>query len=204
MTSPAIRVLLADDHQILREGVRRLLEDRRAEGPVIEIVGEADTGPRAVTLLGELKPDVVVLDLAMPGLSGIDVCRQARLAGVGVVILTMHVSAEHVRRARAAGAGAYVVKGSGISDLADAIQSVHSGGVGPFPVTAPDPLDRLTAREREVLVEVVQGRSNREIASRLDISIHTVNTHRIHLMEKLGVHDAVALARLAFGAGLLS
>jgi DNA-binding NarL/FixJ family response regulator len=197
-------VLLADDHQILREGVRRLLEEWKREESPIAIAGEAETGPEAIALLGQLAPDVIVLDLALPGLSGIEVCRRAHAVGVRVVILTMHVSAEHVRRARAAGASAYVVKGSGISALADAIRRVAAGGECPFPETPDDPLERLTAREREVLVEVAQGRSNREIASRLDISIHTVNTHRIHLMEKLGVHDAVALARAAFSAGLLS
>lgn len=200
---PPIRVLLVDDHQILREGVRRLLEEWKQEEAAITIAGEAETVPDAMASLGQLSPDVVVLDLALPGLSGIEVCRRAHGAGVRVVILTMHVSAEHVRRARAAGAAAYVVKGSGISALADAIRRVAAGGEGPFPETPEDPLERLTAREREVLVEVAHGRSNREIASRLDISIHTVNTHRIHVMEKLGVHDAVALTRMAFSAGLL-
>lgn len=199
-----IRVVLADDHQILREGVRHLLEEQTEQGSPIEVVGEAETGPEASALLDRLTPDVMVVDLALPGFSGIEVCRQARLAGVAVVILTMHVSAEHVRRARAAGAAAYVVKGSGISALAEAIRQVAAGAQGPFPDTTADPLARLTTREREVLVEVAHGRSNREIASRLDISIHTVNTHRIHLMEKLGVHDAVALARLALLGGLLS
>jgi two-component system, NarL family, response regulator NreC len=197
-----IRCLLADDHRILREGVRLLLERDRGS-PKLEIVGEAENGPEAVELLEDLRPDVAVLDLALPGLGGLEVCREARGGGARVVILTMHVSAEHVRRAREAGADGYVVKGSGVSDLAAAVRRVVAGQPGPFP-QVDDPIGALTAREREVLVEVAQGRSNREIAGRLGISIHTVNTHRIHLMEKLGVHDAIALARLAISAGLLS
>jgi len=96
-----------------------------------------------------------------------------------------------------------VVKGSGVSALAEAIRVVVAGGAGPFPALAPDLLSKLTAREREVLVEVAQGHTNKEIADRLSISIHTVNSHRIHIMEKLAVHDAVALTRLAVAAGLL-
>ncbi|HUB08609.1 MAG TPA: response regulator transcription factor [Myxococcales bacterium] len=198
----AIRCLLADDHRILREGVRLLLARDRGSPP-LEIAGEAENGREAVELLCRLRPDVAVLDLALPGLGGLEVCREARSGGARVVILTMHVSAEHVRRAREAGADGYVVKGSGVSDLAAAVRRVVAGQSGPFP-EVDDPIGALTAREREVLVEVAQGRSNREIAGRLGISIHTVNTHRIHLMEKLGVHDAIALARLAISAGLLS
>ncbi|MHB8418283.1 MAG: response regulator [Myxococcales bacterium] len=198
----AIRCLLADDHRILREGVRLLLQRDRAS-PALEIAGEAESGPEALALLGRLRPDVAVLDLALPGLGGLAVCCKARAAGVRVVILTMHVSAEHVRRAREAGADGYVVKGSGVSDLAAAIRRVVAGERGPFP-EVDDPIGALTAREREVLVEVASGRSNREIAGRLGISIHTVNTHRMKLMEKLGVHDAIALAHLAMRAGLLS
>jgi DNA-binding NarL/FixJ family response regulator len=198
----AIRVVLADDHQILREGVTLLLQQWKGP-PSLEVVGEAGTGPAAVEMVAALKPHVLVVDLALPGLGGIEVCRRVRQGGAGVVVLTMHVSAEHVRLAREAGAAAYVVKGSGISELADAISRVASGGTGPFPYDGADPLLRLTVRGREVLSEVALGRSNREIALYLGISMHTVNTHRVHLMEKLGVHDAVALTRLALTAGLL-
>jgi len=197
-----IRALVVDDHQILREGVRMLLS-QGSETPAIEVVGEAATGNEALALLASQNPDVVVLDLALPGVLGIEVCKQARARGVRVVILTMHVSSEHIRRAREAGADGYVVKGSGVSELAHAIRQVVAGGPGPFPAVVPDLISKLTAREREILVEVAQGHSNREIATRLGISMHTVNTHRIHVMEKLEVHDAVALTRLAVNAGLL-
>ena len=202
MSGRPIRALIVDDHQILREGVRLLL-GQGTGAPAIEVVGEAATGTEALALLTTLQPDVLVLDLALPGVLGIDVCVAARARGVRVVILTMHVSPEHVRRARAAGADGYVVKGSGVSALAQAIRQVMAGGAGPFPEAEPDLLSRLTVREREVLLEVAQGSSNRDIASRLGISVHTVNTHRIHVMEKLGVHDAVTLGRLAVKLGLL-
>jgi DNA-binding NarL/FixJ family response regulator len=200
--TPSIRVVLADDHQILREGVTLLLQQWKGP-PALAVVGEAGTGPEAVEMVTALRPQVLVVDLALPGLGGIEVCRRVRQGGTAVVVLTMHVSAEHVRLAREAGAAAYVVKGSGISELAEAISRVAAGGAGPFPHYASDPLLRLTVREREVLSEVARGRSNREIARDLGISMHTVNTHRVHLMEKLGVHDAVALTRLALAAGLL-
>jgi DNA-binding NarL/FixJ family response regulator len=200
--SNAIRAVIVDDHQILREGVRLLLS-QGSETPAIEVVGEAADGAEAIALLESKKPDVVVLDLALPGVLGIEVCKRAHASGIRVVILTMHVSSEHIRRARDAGADGYVVKGSGVSELAKAIRVVVAGGAGPFPLLAPDLISKLTAREREVLIEVAQGHSNREIAVHLGISVHTVNTHRIHVMEKLEVHDAVALTRLAVGAGLL-
>ena len=200
--SASIRALIVDDHQILREGVRTLLGNDR-ERPSIEVIGEAGSGSEALALLEERRPDVLVLDLALPGVLGIEVCRAARAKEIRVVILTMHVSSEHVRRAREAGADGYVVKGSGVSELARAIRAVVAGQPGPFPTVAPDAISKLTSREREVLVEIAQGHSNREIAARLGISMHTVNTHRIHVMEKLEVHDAVALTRLAVNAGLL-
>jgi len=200
--SASIRALIVDDHQILREGVRTLLGNDR-ERPSIEVIGEAGSGSEALALLEERRPDVLVLDLALPGVLGIEVCRAARAKEIRVVILTMHVSSEHVRRAREAGADGYVVKGSGVSELARAIRAVVAGQPGPFPTVAPDAISKLTSREREVLVEIAQGHSNREIAARLGISMHTVNSHRIHLMEKLRVHDVVSLTRLAVEAGLV-
>ncbi len=200
--STSIRALIVDDHQILREGVRTLLGND-CESPPIEVTGEAGSGAEALALLDEKRPDVLVLDLALPGVLGIEVCRAARARGIRVVILTMHVSSEHVRRAREAGADGYVVKGSGVSELARAIRAVVAGQPGPFPTVAPDAISKLTSREREVLVEIAQGHSNREIAARLGISMHTVNTHRIHLMEKLAVHDVVSLTRLAVESGLV-
>ncbi len=199
-----IRVILADDHRIVREGIAALLSAKPPPGGApIEIVGEASSGPMAISLCRALAPDVLVLDLGLPELSGLEVMARLRGERCRTVVLSMHASAEHVRRAREGGATAYVVKGSGVRELAEAIRRAAAGGSGPFPADAPDPLAGLTAREREVLREIARGRSNREIAERLFISVHTVNSHRVHLMEKLEVHDVAALTRLAFAAGLI-
>jgi DNA-binding NarL/FixJ family response regulator len=201
----SIRVVLTDDHRIVREGVRSLLEDGAGDPP-ISVVGEAGNGPEAIALCKNLVPDVVVLDLALgtPRLGGFEVAAQLRRLGLSTrpVALTMYASTEHVRQAREQGFRAYVVKGSGVGELAAAIRAVAAGNDGPFPQTAPDPLQALTPREREVLVQIAAGASNREIAALLGISMHTVNTHRVHVMEKLGAHDVASLTRLAVGSGL--
>ena len=197
-----IRVLLVDDHRILREGVRRLLAEWPGE-PAFEVMGEADDAETALPLLTGSRPDVAVVDLALPGTGGIELCRQLRQRAVAVVVLSMHASVEHVRQARSAGAGAYVVKGAGTAELACALRRVASGREGPFPAPGPDPLALLTPREREVLVSIARGGTNRDIARALGISVHTVNAHRTHLMDKLDAHDATALVRLAVAAGLL-
>lgn len=198
-------MVLADDHRIVREGVRSLLEGSAGE-PAISVVGEAVNGPEAVALCQKLDPDVVVLDLGLgsPQLGGFEVAAQLRQLGLAArpVALTMYTSTEHVRKAREQGFRAYVVKGSGVGELAAAIRTVAAGREGPFPPLAPDPLQALTPREREVLVQIAAGASNREIAGRLGISIHTVNTHRVHVMDKLGTHDVASLTRLAVGLGL--
>jgi DNA-binding NarL/FixJ family response regulator len=202
--STALKVVLADDHRILREGIRALLEASPSQEGPIKVIGEAGDGVEALALCRKLSPDVLVLDLGLPKLSGLEVADELQRSGsdIRVVVLTMHVTAEHVRRARECGGKAYVVKGSGVGELAKAIRVVAKGGEGPFPEMKSDPLATLTAREREVLVHIAKGGSNREIAAALDISVHTVNTHRVHLMEKLGAHDVVALTRLAVEAGL--
>ncbi len=201
----SIEVVLADDHRIVREGVRSLLEGSAGD-PRIRIVGEAVNGPEAVALCKSLDPDVVVLDLGLgsPRLGGFEVAAQLRRLGLSgrPVALTKYTSTAHVRKAREQGFHAYVVKGSGVGELAAAIRTVAAGGDGPFPALAPDPLRALTPREREVLVQIAAGASNRVIAAQLGISIHTVNTHRVHVMDKLGTHDVASLTRLAVGLGL--
>jgi DNA-binding NarL/FixJ family response regulator len=201
----SIRVVLADDHRIVREGVRALLEGSAGEPP-IQVVGEALDGPEAVAACQKLEPDVVVLDLALAarGPGGFEVAAELRRLGLAAraVALTMYASTEHVRKAREQGFCAYVVKGSGVGELAAAIRTVAAGREGPFPQLAADPLESLTPREREVLIRIAAGASNREIAAQLGISIHTVNTHRVHVMEKLGAHDVASLTRLAVNLGL--
>jgi DNA-binding NarL/FixJ family response regulator len=203
-SDPVIRVVLADDHQIVREGVRALLEaSEPQDGRRVSVVGEAANAAEALTLCRQLTPEVTVLDVSLPGASGFDIAEQLRALPrpPAIVMLSMHVSPEHVRRARDVGAAAYVVKGSGVAELAEAIARVAAGGTGPFPEGAP-PGPRLTDREREVLAAVASGRSNKEIAQKLGISVHTVNTHRVHLMEKLNVHDVASLTKIALDLGL--
>jgi len=201
---PALRVVLADDHRIVREGVRALLEaSTPRNGRRVSVVGEAGNGPETLMLCKQLSPDVAVLDVSLPGASGFDVARQLRALPrpPAVVMLSMHVSPEHIRHAKEVGAAAYVIKGSGVTELADAIAHVAEGGSGPFPDVSPHG-PRLTDREREVLTAVASGKSNKEIAQKLGISIHTVNTHRVHLMEKLDVHDVASLTKIALDLGL--
>ncbi len=189
---------------MVRQGIKALLEARALEdGRRLEVVGEAGAGATAITLCAQLRPSVAVIDVSLPDQSGIDVARQLRALGdpPAVVMLSMHVSAEHVRLAQEAGAAAYVVKGSGVNELAQAIALVAAGLVGPFPAFSSDG-QRLTERERDVLRQIARGLSNKQIAEGLGISVHTVNTHRVHLMEKLAVHDLATLTRKALDLGL--
>ena len=203
MSATPIDVVLADDHRILREGVRALIEG--SVGRPIRVVGEAADGPSALALCERLRPRVLVLDLGLPGLLGLDVAAElrARESPTRTVVLTMHVSSEHVRRAKEQGIGAYLVKGSGVSELAAAIRTVAEGRAGPFPAVDCGKLDQLTGREREVLSLIAAGEQSKAIAAALGISLHTVNTHRVHIMEKLDVHDVASLTRLAIALGLV-
>jgi len=202
----AIRTLLVDDHRIVREGLRALLEmaPAGAERP-IEVVGEAADGTGALARCEELRPEVIVLDLSLPRLSGMEVAKALRRtqSPPAIVVLSMHVSPEHLRQAQEQGVSAYVVKGTGVSELAAAIRKAVRGE-HTFPELRVEAGPMLTDREREVLIQIAQGASNREVAARLGISVHTVNTHRVHLMEKLQAHDVATLTRLAVTLGLVS
>ena len=177
------------------------------EPQAIEVVGEAASGPEALALVERLRPDLLVLDLALPGLPGIEVCRQVRVLGVRVVILSMYASAgEHVRRARAARSRRLRDQGQrGNSELAAAIiRRVIAGGEGPFPRTDDDPARKASpSASARCCWRSPRARATARSPAALDISVHTVNTHRVHLMEKLGVHDVTALTRLAHEHGLL-
>ncbi|HJK95195.1 MAG TPA: response regulator transcription factor [Polyangiaceae bacterium LLY-WYZ-15_(1-7)] len=204
-----IRVLLADDHTIVREGLRALL----AEESDFEVVGEASDGREAVALAEELAPDVVVMDLAMPKLNGVDATARIRKAcpDTQVVVLSMHATAAHVRPALRAGARGYLVKGSGLGDLRKAVEAVARGEAFFSPAVAAIVLDadggadeaRLTSREREVLQLVGEGRSSPEIARALGISVKTIEGHRSRLMGKLGVSNVAGLVRSAVRLGLV-
>jgi DNA-binding NarL/FixJ family response regulator len=201
-----IRTLLVDDHRIVREGLRALLELPPSSAErAIEVVGEAADGATALARCEELKPEVIVLDLSLPKLSGLEVARSLKRASnpPAIVVLSMHVSPEHLKQAQEQGVAAYVIKGTGVSDLASAIRRAVIGEKT-FPQLRPEAGPMLTEREREVLIQIAQGASNREVAAKLGISVHTVNTHRVHLMEKLEAHDVATLTRLAVTLGLVS
>lgn len=212
-----IAVLLAEDHTIVREGLRSLLS-READ---IEVVGEAADGRDATRLARELQPDVVVMDLSMPGLNGVDATRQIvrHCPRTRVVALSMHPGEEYVRPAIRAGVSGYLLKGSGIADLVRATRAVAAGEAFFSPAVARillqdaqsrdddaaagDPGASLTVREREILQLVAEGRSGPEIARLLHISVKTVEGHRGRLMRKLDIHDIAGLVRYAVRTGLV-
>jgi DNA-binding NarL/FixJ family response regulator len=214
MTKP-IRVLVADDHMIVRTGIRHVLESE----PGFDVVGEAATGSEALSLATELRPDVVVLDISMPDVSGLELAARLRSTGSSprVLILSMHNNAEYVLESVRAGAHGYLLKDTAATELRTAIRAVCQGGSYFSPPVASrlsaavrgehDPLaaglDQLTGREREVLLGIAQGRTNKEIATGLGISHRTVETHRESLMRKLQIRTVAELTRFALGAGIL-
>lgn len=213
--SGPIRVLLADDHPLVRAGVRKVLEQQAR----VTVVGEAGDGDEALKLLAELEPDLLVLDLNMPNRDGFAVLREARDAapGVRILVLTMHSSVEYVARAVREGADGYLLKDTAVQDLAAAIESVTAGR--PYysepaqrsladslrrPVAdASSRLERLTAREREVLEGVARGRTTKEIAAEFNISARTVETHRAAIMRKLDIRSVALLTQFAIREGLI-
>lgn len=212
-----IRILLAEDHAIVREGIRRLLSTE----PDLEVVGEAADGEAAVEMTRSLRPDILCLDVSMPRLNGVEVTRRIKgeLPQVGVVVLTMHEDEAYVYELVKAGASGYVLKRASARDLVDAVRAVASGHTFLHPLIARrlvseyesanartddrQRFDGLTERERQVVKLIADGKTNREIAERLHISIKTVETHRTHIMEKLDLHDRAHLVRYAIRKGLI-
>jgi len=210
-----IRVLIVDDHAILREGVRALLQIQ----PDLEVVGEASNGTEAIEAVGRLDPDVVLMDIAMPGLGGIEAALELRKQGrrARILILSQYEDREYVRRLLKAGVAGYVLKKSAGAELANAIRAVHRGGLVLDPEVArtameegnpaapggADPYDSLTDREKQVLKLVAEGGSNKEVAETLGISVKTAMSHREKVMEKLGVHNRTELVRLAIKRGVI-
>ena len=223
--SRGIRVLLADDHDILRDGLRALLE---MSGD-IAVVGEASTGREAVAEAERLRPDVVLMDISMPELDGVEACLRIRqqTPEVRVLFLTMHEAEEYFFRALRAGAAGYVIKRTAASDLIAAVRAVARGESFLSPsmtralvtdytqratsagsarreaISIDDTYETLTSREREVLQLVAEGATNQEIADRLQLSIKTVQSHRATVMEKLGLRDLPHLVRYAVRRGLV-
>ena len=212
MSTPrSVRVLLADDHALVRSGVRRVLEASAG----IEVVGEATRGDETLAKLVELDPDVLLLDLNMPGGDGFEVLRRAHdlAGGTRIVVLSLHVHSEYVARAVREGADGYLSKDLAVRELPEAIASVMAGR--PY-FTAPaqmaltqavrggaDPLAELTPREREVLVGIARGLTSKEIAAAFDISARTVESHRASVMRKLELRSIAQLTQLAIREGLL-
>ena len=213
-----IRVLLADDHALFREGVRSLLQTQ----PDIEVVGEVDDGRSAVREALALRPDVVLMDITMPQLDGIEATRQIaqRAPAVRVLVLTMHDNEDVFLRALGAGAAGYVLKRSGGHELMSAIRSTHEGNTYLSPYLAkalmsdylehidrgapePSPPKRLSAREQEILKMIAEGQSSREIAEALHLSVKTVHNHRTRLMTKLDIHRQADLVRYAIRLGMV-
>jgi DNA-binding NarL/FixJ family response regulator len=209
------RVLLVDDHALVRAGIRALLETL----PRVEVVGETGDGLAAVRLATELAPDVMLLDITLPGLNGLEVAtRVARLGtGVRVLMLSMHASPEYAARAFAAGAAGYLNKDSAFDELAAALDAIGAGrrylcrAIDPEQVAlferqaanGGSGIDRLTPRQRQILQLVAEGFSTREIAERLYLSVKTVETHRAQIMQRLDIHDVAGLVRFAIRHGLL-
>jgi DNA-binding NarL/FixJ family response regulator len=209
-----LRVLLVDDHALVRAGMRSLLQDL----PDVEVVAEAGDGAEALAIAERERPDVVLMDIAMKGMNGLEAAARLRerLPGVKVIILSMHTSEEYVLLALRAGAAAYLIKDSATSELELALKCVMRGETYLSPAISrqvvdgyvqrvgagagPDP---LTPRQREVLKRIAEGRSTKEIAFELNLSIKTVETHRAQIMERLGIRDVAGLVRYAMRAGLV-
>lgn len=211
----AVRVLLADDHALMRAGMRALLQ--RLDW--LEIVGEAADGREAVELARRCTPGLVLMDISMPGLNGLEATARIRKANpqVRVVVLSMYGTREYVLKALRAGATGFVVKGGSTAELELALQSVASGGlfVGPSAEGAGDhlqlataaecaPDDPLTPRQREILQLLAEGKSAKQVARALNLSVKTIESHRAAIAERLGIYDFAGLVRYAIRAGIVS
>ena len=211
-----VRVLLADDHTLVRAGLRKLLESI----PAMEVVGEAGDGLALLELAERLKPDVVLMDIAMPGLNGLEATGRISRTWpeVRVLILSMHQNAEYVRQALRQGAAAYLLKDAAPLELELALAAVLRGETYLSPAVSKGVVsdyvqrlrsdepaeDALTPRQREVLQLIAEGHSTKEIARRLDLSVKTVETHRTQLMRQLDIHEVAGLVRYAIRSGLVS
>jgi two-component system response regulator NreC len=209
-----IRLIIADDHNVVREGLVSLL-DREDD---IEIVGQASTGNEVIAKVSQFQPDVVLLDINMPGINGLEAARsiQERHQNVKVLILTMHEESGFFFEALRAGAAGYILKGAHSDELLNAIRTIHRGGVYLSPHLAGDlvheyiarhpetsPIEPLTPREHEVMLLIAKGFTNSEIADKLTLSINTIKTHRSNIYSKLGFNDRASLVGYAIKHSLL-
>jgi len=210
-----IRILLADDHTLVRAGIRSLLESIDD----VEVVAEAGEGREALELIAKHRPDVALLDIGMPGLNGLEVAKRTPQASPGtrIIILSMHADAAYVKKALRAGVAGYLLKGASVVELPLALQAVMRGESYLTPKVSssvvegilgkdeqdPDPLEDLTTRQREILQLIAEGQSTKEIAGILEISVKTVESHRLRMMDRLGIHDVPGLVRFAIRAGIV-
>ncbi len=213
-----IKVLLAEDHTIVRKGIRSLL----AEASHIEVVGEAENGREAVEKVESLQPDIVLMDITMPHLNGLEATRQIvkQFPDVKVLILTMYTNEAYIFQVLQAGAGGYLVKQSAPAELLSAIEAVYRGDTFLSPAISRKIVDQylehgqgtavrsrfddLTSREREILQLITEGYSNKDIAEKLFISVKTVGVHRNNLMEKLDIHNTTELVKYALRKGIIT
>jgi len=216
VTIPSCSIVLADDHELVRAGIRSILETF----PSVRVQAEAGDGKEALDLVRRLEPDVLLLDITLPGLNGLEVADRIRKLGLGtrVLMLSMHSGPEYVARGIQSGAAGYLVKDSAVDELAAALESVLAGrrylsealdreviqGFLRSGESALDELAVLTPRQREILQLIAEGSSTREIAERLHVSVKTVETHRAQLMSRLGIHDVPGLVRFAIRTGMIT
>ena len=226
MSIPSCSIVLADDHELVRAGIRSILETF----PSVRVEAEAGDGKEALDLARRLEPDVLLLDITLPGLNGLEVADRIRKLGLGtrVLMLSMHSGPEYVARAIQSGAAGYLVKDSAVDELAAALESVLAGrrylsdaldreviqgflrsGENALEVVdgvraKMEELAVLTPRQREILQLIAEGSSTREIAERLHVSVKTVETHRAQLMSRLGIHDVPGLVRFAIRTGMIT
>jgi len=211
LSQPEITIVLADDHAVMRDGVRMVLESQ----PDLRVIGTADDGAHAVDLVDALRPDVAVLDIAMPNTNGLAAARQIlrRAPATKIIFLSMHDGEEYFKEALRAGAAGYVLKRAAATELVAAIRAVQKGESYLDPAITrtlsdlgegdPAHLVDLTERELEVLKLVAEGLTNRQIAAQLIISVKTVQSHRTNIMEKLDLHDRTDLVKYAIRRGLI-
>ena len=212
------RIMIVEDHTLLRAGLRALL----LQDPEIEIVGESDNGRDAIRLVGKLKPHLVIMDLSMPGMNGIEATRNIKrhYPETRVLVLTLHKTEEYIHESLGAGANGYILKDATHDELRVAVRSILNGktylspdisakvingylGVGGSPATGITPWDTLTNREREVMKLVAEGRPNKYVAEYLSLSVKTVEKHRSNLMRKLDLHNSSTLTAYAIDKGLV-
>ncbi len=212
----SLRIMIADDHSLVRDGIRAILQ----AVPEFEVVAEASDGEDAVEKIVDVKPDLVLMDIGMSKMNGLDAAARAKEAcpECRVVILSMHANEEYVLQALKAGAAGYLLKDAKKQELIFAIRTVAQGNVYLSPQVSRhvidnylsgvekeiSPVEQLTPRQREILKLIAEGKSNKEIAQALSISVKTVDSHRSQLMERLNIHDVVGLVRFAIKTGVVT